>query len=141
MPVSLSHCPSLFEPSTNNRFPSPDTRWLDWFDSKIAVLINRIGVDPRDYGGKDQQEWVHLQDLSCFIMNSNVPMTGNSCLPQSHTSDRKVKENTGASTARNCSSLPRSLRNMSRTSTRSSLNISMTWVSFIPCSRKDYSTV
>lgn len=36
-----------------------DTRWLEWFDSKIAVLINRDGVDPRDYGGKDQQEWVH----------------------------------------------------------------------------------
>ena len=141
MPVSLSHYPSLFEPPTDNRFTSPDTRWLDWFDSKIAILINRNGVDPRDYESKDQQEWVHLQDLSCFITNGNVSMTGNSYWPQSHTSNRRVKENTGASTAKNCSSLPPSLRSMSRTSMRSSLNISMTWVSFISCSRKDYPTV
>ena len=43
----------------NDVFPCLDIKWLEWFDSKVAVLINRDGVDPRDYGGKDQQEWVH----------------------------------------------------------------------------------
>ncbi|CAL1701519.1 unnamed protein product [Somion occarium] len=33
-----------------------DERWLDWLDSKIALLINRKGVDPRDYGGKSYEE-------------------------------------------------------------------------------------
>lgn len=35
-----------------------DERWLEWFDSKIALLINRAGVDPRDYGGKSYDEYV-----------------------------------------------------------------------------------
>ncbi|GBE79351.1 hypothetical protein BKA93DRAFT_812571 [Sparassis latifolia] len=29
-----------------------DERWLEWLDSKVALLVNRDGVDPRDYGGK-----------------------------------------------------------------------------------------
>ncbi|KAI5122188.1 hypothetical protein M0805_007085 [Coniferiporia weirii] len=29
-----------------------DERWLDWLDNRIALLINRDGVDVRDYGGK-----------------------------------------------------------------------------------------
>ncbi|KAF5393854.1 hypothetical protein D9757_000439 [Collybiopsis confluens] len=33
-----------------------DDRWLDWLDQKIALLINRDGVDPRDYGGKSFDE-------------------------------------------------------------------------------------
>lgn len=33
-----------------------DDRWLEWLDSKIALLINRGGVDPRDYGGKSYEE-------------------------------------------------------------------------------------
>ena len=33
-----------------------DERWLDWLDSKIALLINRDGVDPRVYGGKSYDE-------------------------------------------------------------------------------------
>lgn len=33
-----------------------DDRWLDWLDQKIALLINRHGVDPRDYGGKSYDE-------------------------------------------------------------------------------------
>ncbi|TFK28692.1 hypothetical protein FA15DRAFT_584107 [Coprinopsis marcescibilis] len=33
-----------------------DDRWLEWLDSKIALLINRDGVDPRDYGGKSYEE-------------------------------------------------------------------------------------
>jgi len=33
-----------------------DERWLDWLDSKIALLINRDGVDPRVYGGKSYEE-------------------------------------------------------------------------------------
>ena len=39
---------------------SLDERWLDWLDGKIALLINRDGVDPRDYGGKSYEEWVSL---------------------------------------------------------------------------------
>ncbi|KAF9076653.1 hypothetical protein BDP27DRAFT_1313687 [Rhodocollybia butyracea] len=33
-----------------------DDRWLDWLDQKIALLINRNEVDPRDYGGKSYDE-------------------------------------------------------------------------------------
>ncbi|KAF8164885.1 hypothetical protein B0H34DRAFT_687006 [Crassisporium funariophilum] len=33
-----------------------DERWLEWLDSKIALLINREGVDPRAYGGKSYEE-------------------------------------------------------------------------------------
>ncbi|KAG6862604.1 hypothetical protein C0991_011269, partial [Blastosporella zonata] len=29
-----------------------DDRWLEWLDSKLALLINRDGVDPRAYSGK-----------------------------------------------------------------------------------------
>lgn len=37
-----------------------DGRWLEWLDSKIALLINRDGVDPRDYGGKSYEEYVYI---------------------------------------------------------------------------------
>lgn len=37
-------------------YPVLDERWLDWLDSKIALLINRDGVDPRAYGGKNYDE-------------------------------------------------------------------------------------
>ncbi|THH33570.1 hypothetical protein EUX98_g514 [Antrodiella citrinella] len=33
-----------------------DERWLEWLDSKIALLIDRSNVDPRDYGGKHPDE-------------------------------------------------------------------------------------
>ena len=33
-----------------------DERWLDWLDSKLALLINRDGVDPHDYSGKSYDE-------------------------------------------------------------------------------------
>ncbi|KAI0693827.1 hypothetical protein BC835DRAFT_1352352 [Cytidiella melzeri] len=33
-----------------------DERWLEWLDSKIALLINRDGVDPRNYSGKNYDE-------------------------------------------------------------------------------------
>ncbi|KAJ6543854.1 hypothetical protein B0H19DRAFT_1168666 [Mycena capillaripes] len=33
-----------------------DERWVEWLDSKMALLINREGVDPRDYGGKSYDE-------------------------------------------------------------------------------------
>jgi len=35
-----------------------DDRWLEWLDSKVALLINRNGVDPRDYSGKSYDEYV-----------------------------------------------------------------------------------
>ncbi|EIW82450.1 hypothetical protein CONPUDRAFT_53735 [Coniophora puteana RWD-64-598 SS2] len=34
----------------------PDERWFENFDAKIALLINRNGVDPREYGGKSTDE-------------------------------------------------------------------------------------
>lgn len=33
-----------------------DERWLEWLDSKVALLINRDNVDPRAYGGKSYEE-------------------------------------------------------------------------------------
>ncbi|KAJ7727954.1 hypothetical protein B0H16DRAFT_1383253 [Mycena metata] len=33
-----------------------DERWVEWLDSKIALLINREAVDPREYGGKSYDE-------------------------------------------------------------------------------------
>ncbi|RDB17013.1 Serrate RNA effector molecule [Hypsizygus marmoreus] len=33
-----------------------DERWLEWLDSKLALLINRDGVDPRTYSGKSYDE-------------------------------------------------------------------------------------
>ena len=53
--VSLPHC-LRSQTSVNDMLLRSDIKWLEGFDSKIAVLINRDGVDPRDYGGKDQQE-------------------------------------------------------------------------------------
>jgi hypothetical protein len=41
-----------------------DDRWLEWLDSKIALLIDRDNVDPRDYGGKNYDECV--QKLMAF---------------------------------------------------------------------------
>lgn len=34
----------------------PDERWLDWLDSKLALLLDRDAVDPHDYGGKSYDE-------------------------------------------------------------------------------------
>jgi len=44
------------ERGENRDWKRNDERWLDWFDSKIALLIDRDGVDPRNYGGKDYEE-------------------------------------------------------------------------------------
>ncbi|KAJ6567356.1 hypothetical protein DFH09DRAFT_1034534 [Mycena vulgaris] len=33
-----------------------DERWVEWLDSKMALLVNRDAVDPRDYGGKSYDE-------------------------------------------------------------------------------------
>jgi hypothetical protein len=49
-----------------------DERWVEWLDSKMALLINRDGVDPRDYGGKSYDEYVHdratlrITECLCF---------------------------------------------------------------------------
>lgn len=40
----------------DDRWKRNDERWLDWLDSKIALLINRDGVDLREYGGKNYDE-------------------------------------------------------------------------------------
>lgn len=41
-----------------------DDRWLDWLDSKVALLIDRNGVDPRAYGGKSYDEYVSHSDFA-----------------------------------------------------------------------------
>jgi len=33
-----------------------DERWLDWLDSKLALLLKKGEVDPREYGGKDDED-------------------------------------------------------------------------------------
>ena len=35
---------------------STEDRWLEWLDSKIALLLDRDSVDPRAYGGKSYDE-------------------------------------------------------------------------------------
>ncbi|KZT35530.1 hypothetical protein SISSUDRAFT_1025265 [Sistotremastrum suecicum HHB10207 ss-3] len=40
----------------NREWKRNDERWIDWLDQKVALLINRDGVDPRDYGGKNYDE-------------------------------------------------------------------------------------
>ncbi|EPT02795.1 hypothetical protein FOMPIDRAFT_1022699 [Fomitopsis schrenkii] len=42
--------------SENRDWKRNDERWLEWLDAKVALLINRNGVDPRDYGGKSYDE-------------------------------------------------------------------------------------
>lgn len=48
-----------------------DERWLDWLDSKIALLLRRDEVDPRDYGGKSYDECVlgSVLSLGCLLIN------------------------------------------------------------------------
>ncbi|KAI0069110.1 hypothetical protein BV25DRAFT_1818065 [Artomyces pyxidatus] len=48
--------PAKEDPSDIRDWRRNDERWLDWLDSKIALLINRDGVDPRQYGGKSYDE-------------------------------------------------------------------------------------
>ncbi|KAG8981608.1 hypothetical protein FRB90_007135, partial [Tulasnella sp. 427] len=36
-----------------NKSDWKETRWLEWLDSKIALLIDKENVDPTAYGGKD----------------------------------------------------------------------------------------
>jgi hypothetical protein len=33
-----------------------EDRWIEWLDSKIALLLDRDSVDPRAYGGKAYDE-------------------------------------------------------------------------------------
>jgi len=44
------------EKTENRDWKRNDERWLEWLDSKVALLIDRNGVDPRDYGGKSDDE-------------------------------------------------------------------------------------
>ena len=44
-----------------------DERWAEWLDNKIALLINRGGIDVRDYGGKDYDEFVHISRVSAIV--------------------------------------------------------------------------
>jgi hypothetical protein len=49
-------CVGLYD--TDNVSLSSDEKWLDWLDSKVALLIDRNGVDPKEYGGKNYDEYV-----------------------------------------------------------------------------------
>ncbi|KDR74495.1 hypothetical protein GALMADRAFT_250472 [Galerina marginata CBS 339.88] len=40
----------------NRDWKRNDERWLEWLDSKVALLIDRDGVDPRAYGGKNYDD-------------------------------------------------------------------------------------
>ncbi len=33
-----------------------EDRWVEWLDSKLALLLDRDSVDPRAYGGKAYDE-------------------------------------------------------------------------------------
>lgn len=33
-----------------------EERWVEWLDNRIALLINRDGIDPREYGGKRYED-------------------------------------------------------------------------------------
>ncbi|ETW84534.1 hypothetical protein HETIRDRAFT_35037 [Heterobasidion irregulare TC 32-1] len=44
------------KPADGRDWKRNDERWLEWLDSKIALLIDRDGVDPRQYGGKSYDE-------------------------------------------------------------------------------------
>ncbi|THH01872.1 hypothetical protein EW026_g889 [Hermanssonia centrifuga] len=48
--------PAIKDKSENRDWKRNDERWLEWLDSKVALLINRNGVDPRDYCGKSYDE-------------------------------------------------------------------------------------
>jgi len=49
--------PPVKEKAVENRdWKRNDERWLEWLDSKVALLIDRDGVDPRNYGGKHYDE-------------------------------------------------------------------------------------
>jgi len=43
-------------PGKDKEWRRTDERWVDWLDSKIALLINRDAVDPHAYGGKSYEE-------------------------------------------------------------------------------------
>ncbi|KAI0091876.1 hypothetical protein BDY19DRAFT_927237 [Irpex rosettiformis] len=44
------------EKTENRDWKRNDERWLEWLDSKIALLLDRDGVDPREYSGKSYDE-------------------------------------------------------------------------------------
>ncbi|KAK7061319.1 hypothetical protein R3P38DRAFT_2828809 [Favolaschia claudopus] len=48
--------PSDVTVSNDKDWRRTDERWVEWLDSKIALLINREGVDPREYGGKAYED-------------------------------------------------------------------------------------
>lgn len=36
--------------------PRAEDRWIEWLDSKLALLLDRDSVDPHAYGGKGYDE-------------------------------------------------------------------------------------
>ena len=91
-----------------------DERWLEWLDSKVALLIDRNGVDPRDYGGKSLEEYVYMK--RCLVCAVNVRLLESSLALVNSTSSRRTRASSVARLARNSSRPRRSLRNTSRTS-------------------------
>jgi len=54
--VTEKESPVKEKTNENRDWKRNDERWLEWLDTKMALLINRDGVDPRDYGGKNYDE-------------------------------------------------------------------------------------
>ncbi|TDL29176.1 hypothetical protein BD410DRAFT_779501 [Rickenella mellea] len=48
--------PSKEKPGDSRDWKRDDNRWLDWLDNKIALFINKDGIDVHDYGGKSYSE-------------------------------------------------------------------------------------
>ena len=61
----VSDCTCVAGRSSDCESFCTDDRWLDWLDSKVALLINRDGIDVRDYGGKSYDEYAPPR-LPCF---------------------------------------------------------------------------
>jgi hypothetical protein len=66
----------------------------------MAILINRDGVDPRDYGGISYDEWVPFIFLADPGTNAIV---GNWRKRPNNTSDKRMKADSDAKYVRNSS--------------------------------------
>jgi len=87
-----------------------DGRWLEWLDSKIALLIDRDGVDPRDYGGKSYEEYVHIFH---YLYKPLMVVSGSLPRQLSLRSNRRMKASSDAKHVKSCSGPRHLLKNIS----------------------------
>lgn len=91
-----------------------DERWLEWLDNRISLLINRDGIDVRDYGGKRYEEYVSVfSSIAHMVFLTDDCYTVSYQRPSNHTSNKKTKVNSDARLALNFSKHRLSLRNIS----------------------------